>query len=325
MNTIELGGGWKFRAINKYGTLPPKFRRITRWMKATVPGTVHTDLLANRKIPDPFYRLNESAVQWIESQQWLYRRDFVVPMDVLAAREIELVCEGLDTYATISLNGRRIGSAANMFIEHRFEIRKYLRRGKNRLQILFDSPAVRSKRLEKKHGLLEVSHGSERVYVRKAQYSFGWDWGPRLTTSGIWKKISIEVCSQGRLFNPFIKVISASTREAVLDVSVGVRCFTNEPFEVRAMIAGRSVTPKVSRAVAGPRVSFRVHIPDPELWWPNGYGDQPMYRALFSLIAGGREVHQIETPFAIRTVSLAQERDKRGRSFTVEINGVKID
>ncbi|HYQ86257.1 MAG TPA: glycoside hydrolase family 2 protein [Bacteroidota bacterium] len=324
MKTVDLGGGWHFKAVNTYGTLPPEFRGVTRWMKATVPGTVHTDLLANRKIPDPFYRMNESRVQWIESQQWLYRRDFVVPPDVLSAQAIELVAGGLDTYATVILNGRRIGTAENMFIEHRFEIGKYLRGGKNRLEILFDSPAVRSQRLEKKHGPLEVSHGSERVYVRKAQYSFGWDWGPKLTTSGIWKKISIEACSGGRLFDPFVKVISTSAREAVLDVSVGLLRFTTEPFEVRAMIAGPSVTLEASRAAAGARVSFRVHIPHPELWWPNGYGSHPMYRVLFSLILRGREIHNIETPFAIRTVRLLQERDNEGKSFTVEINGVKI-
>jgi beta-mannosidase len=268
--------------------------------------------------------MNESGVQWVESRQWLYRRDFVVRPDILQAQAIELVAGGLDTYAAIMINGRRIGTAANMFIEHRFDIRKYLRPGRNRLEILFDSPAVRSKRLEKKHGRLEVSHGSERVYVRKAQYSFGWDWGPKLTTSGIWKKISIEACSGGRLFDPFVNVISADAGEAVLDISVGVRRFAAGPFELRAMIGGRSVTLEASRAVAGARASFRIRIPDPDLWWPNGYGDQPMYTALFSLMARGREIHRIETSFAIRTVRLVQQRDKEGRSFTVEINGMKI-
>lgn len=324
ISSINLNGVWQFRAVSKYEPLPSRFRSVTRWMNAKVPGTVHTDLLANRKIPDPFYRLNESAVQWIESQQWQYRREFQVPRHLLKKHKLELVAAGLDTYATIYVNGEHAGTTSNMFIGHRFDLTHLLRTGKNRIEIRLDSPEIRSNRLEQKHGRLNVSHGHSRVYVRKAQYSFGWDWGPKLTTSGIWRSISIEAVSDGRIGDPFVKVISIGSREAVLDVSVDVRKLSGEPLMLHTAIMGERSFLKRSRHVKKARESFRFRIPHPELWWPNGSGSQPMYTALFTLSVRGREVHRLEVPFAIRTVRLLQERDREGRSFILEINGVKV-
>src|SRR3990172_3970071 len=195
MKKIELQGGWRVRAIDKYRTLPTSKRSVTRWMKGTVPGTVHTDLLANGKIPDPFYRMNEKDVQWIDMQQWLYRKQLDVPADFLKERRIDLVAEGLDTYAEIRINNKRVGETANMFVEHRLDVKRYLRAGRNTIEVLFDSPSIRSKELERKHGRLQVALEPHRVYIRKAQYSFGWDWGPKLTTSGIWRPIYFEAWS----------------------------------------------------------------------------------------------------------------------------------
>jgi len=324
IKSINLNGSWQFRAVDRYRTLPPKFRSVTRWMKGRVPGTVHTDLLANKKIPDPFYRLNESEVQWIDSQQWQYRRDFRMPRHFLKSRRIELVAEGLDTYAAISVNGKRIGATSNMFIGHRLDLTGRLHTGKNRIEIFFDAPEIRSKRIEQKHGKLNVSHGHHRIYVRKAQYSFGWDWGPKLTTSGIWRGISIEAIQDGRMDHPFVKVISTDDREAVLEVSVDIQRHLDEPLALRTTILGEHCTLTRFREVSKNREGFRIRIPDPELWWPNGSGGQPMYTALLSLSARDREVHRLEVPFAIRTIRLLEKRDREGKTFIVEVNGVRI-
>src|SRR5512146_2309677 len=135
MKKIDLNGTWLFRAIDRYKLLPGGQRAMTRWMKATVPGTVHTDLMANGRIPDPFYRMNENDVQWVDQQQWLYRREFNVPAPVIAQDAVHLVCEGLDTYAEIRLNGRRAGETSNMVVEHRLDVKKHLRLGKNTIEI----------------------------------------------------------------------------------------------------------------------------------------------------------------------------------------------
>lgn len=324
MKTIDLNGTWEFKAINKYGSIPKASRSVTRWMKATVPGTVHTDLIANGKIPDPFYRMNELSVQWVDSLQWMYRRKFRVPGDLFGEEVVYLLAEGLDTYAQIRLNGKVVAKAANMFVPHEFEVKKYLRIGQNQIEILFDSPAIRSKAIERNHGKLEVSSESHRVYVRKAQYSFGWDWGPKLTTSGIWRDISLRAFSHGRLKDPFIKVISLDKKQAIVGVSVDVERYSEAPVVLRTFIAGGHCSLEHEVQVRTSRVRFQVRIPFPELWWPNGYGGQPLYTALFSLMSGGKDLHQSEIQFALRTVRLLQEEDNEGKSFVFEINGVKI-
>jgi beta-mannosidase len=324
MKTIDLNGVWKFRAVNTYHTLPRSHGKVTRWMKAEVPGTVHTDLLANRVIPDPFYRLNELDVQWIDSQQWIYRREFNVPAHVLDEDVVCLLAEGLDTYARIMVNGKLAASAENMFVQHEFEVKKYLRKGKNTIEILFDSPVMISKALERKHGRLLVSSEPHRVYVRKAQYSFGWDWGPKLTTSGIWRNISLRAFSHGKLKDPSIKVLSVNKREALLEVSIDVSRWGEQALALRTFIAGEDLSLEQEFAVNAPAMNFQVRVLNPRLWWPNGYGDQPLYHAVFSLLCGGKVIHQLETSFAIRIVKLLQQKDTEGASFILEINGVKI-
>jgi beta-mannosidase len=324
MKKIELDGVWQFKAVDKYRTLPEQITGITEWMNGTIPGTVHTDLLANGKIPDPFYRMNEQQVQWIDSQQWLYRREFEVDEDFVREKRVELVAEGLDTYAHIRINGIPVAVTANMFVEHRFDVKKFLRGGKNVLEIIFDSPTVRSKALERKHGMLQVANNSHRAYVRKAQYSFGWDWGPRLTTTGIWRDIRLEACTHVILHAPFVKVISVTKGEAVLELSINAPRFTSGPLQLRTTIWDDKAVATDQRRVNAARMKFRVRMKKPRIWWPNGYGDQPMYRAIFAVVLKGEEIEHIEVPFAIRTVRLLQERDKEGTSFIIEINGEKI-
>ena len=324
MKKMELDGTWHFKAVDTYRTLPKDITGITEWMDGTVPGTVHTDLLANEKIPDPFYRMNEQQVQWVDSQQWLYRREFEVDDDFLGEKRVELVAEGLDTYAHIRINNRPVAITANMFVEHRFDVKKFLRGGKNILEIVFDSPTVRPKALERKHGMLQVANNSHRAYVRKAQYSFGWDWGPRLTTSGIWRDIRLEAHAHAILQSPYVKVISVTKNEAVVEMSIDASLFTGAPMQLRTDIWDESVIVTDQRRAKTGRMTFRVRIKKPNLWWPNGYGEQPMYRAVCSLLLKNEEVERVEVPFAIRTVRLLQEPDKEGTSFIIEINGEKI-
>ncbi|HET6274090.1 MAG TPA: glycoside hydrolase family 2 protein [Bacteroidota bacterium] len=324
MQRIDLTGKWKFKAVDVYKTLPRGLRSVLRWMPAKVPGTVHTDLLAYRKIPDPFYRMNEKDVQWVDQQQWVYKREFTIPTSLLTQDAIQLVCEGLDTYAQIRINGKVVGETSNMFVEHRLDVKRYLRPGKNTIKIVFDSPSIRPKAVEKKHGALRVALEPHRVYVRKAQYSYGWDWGPKLTTSGIWRNISLELFSHARLVHPHVKVLTLNSREAVVQVSVEVERVRSAGLSVRMLVTGEQSYAEQTSAVRGNTVRTTFRIAKPKLWWPNGYGGQPMYDALFSLRKDGREIHRLEVPFGLRIVHLVQEKDTEGKSFIIEINGKKI-
>lgn len=324
MKRLDLGGAWKFRGIDRHGTLPAGHGGVLRWMDASVPGTVHTDLMSAGAIPDPFYRMQENDVQWVDGIAWEYRREFTVPPEFLEEDAIDLACGGLDTFATIRCNGRIVGTTADMFVEHRFPVRASLREGKNVLSILFESPVVRAKELEKENGRLGVALDPHRVYARKAQYSFSWDWGPKLTTSGIWRGIALEAYSGGRILNPSASVVSVSPRKAVVKFSAGVRRLTGRPLSLRLFLGGPDRAAEYTLKVRGKEASLPVTVPEPHIWWPNGHGEQPLYTAVFTLLAGDEVLDERQVRFGIRSVRLIQEDDAGGRSFIVEVNGRKI-
>ena len=324
MKTIDLNGKWQFKAVDESGTLPREHASVTRWMPARVPGTVHQDLLANKKIPDPFYGTNEHRVQWIDTQRWIYRRVVNVPASFLRHPVIELVAEGLDTYAEIRCNGKRVSKSSNMFRTSRIGIRGALRIGRNTIEIAFDSPTLRSRALERKYGRLQVALESHRVYVRKAQYSFGWDWGPKLTTSGIWLPIRLEGYTSGRLYDPHVQILSVTRREAKVRLTVGVHRFTGNPLTLHAVLGGHNTTQYQRVQVKSSKISLLFVVKNPRLWWPNGSGDQPMYAVVLTVAEEKGEVQTIQVPFGIRTVRLLQKPDRDGRSFIFEVNGKKI-
>lgn len=183
-NTVVLKNGWQFR---QQGT--------TKWNAATVPGEVHTDLLNNKLIPDPYYRDNEEKLQWIEKENWEYKTSFSVMPATLKRKHAELVFDGLDTYASVYLNGKLILKADNMFRQWKADVKSILRSGNNELKVVFQSAQNVVDSLAKKD-LPYVIPDNPRAYVRKAQYHFGWDWGPKLTTCGVWKEVRLEAYNE---------------------------------------------------------------------------------------------------------------------------------
>ena len=176
--TLPLTRNWQFRKAGD-----------TQWYKAEVPGTVHTDLLANNLIPDPYYRDNEAKVQWVENENWEYRTTFSATPALLKKKYFELVFDGLDTHADVFLNDKKVLQADNMFRQWRVPVTSFLRPGNNTLRVQFYSSARMAR--EKKAAENIPYPDNERIYVRKAQYQFGWDWGPRMVTAGIWRGVQL--------------------------------------------------------------------------------------------------------------------------------------
>ncbi|MEX2190073.1 MAG: glycoside hydrolase family 2 protein, partial [Bacteroidota bacterium] len=290
----------------------------------TVPGTVHTDLLAEGKIPDPFYRMNELDVQWVDAEQWIYRKEFTISREFVSHDAVDLVAEGLDTFARIKLNGKVLGESANMFVEHRFDVKRAIRAGNNVLEISFDSPTIRTKQLESRYGALKVSHEPHRTYARKAQYSFGWDWGPKLITSGIWRPVYLETYSGNRIESIFVRTAKITRKRADIRVDVALKRRSRVPVDLTITISGGECEYYKSLRVAGNKKSVTVAIPNPRLWWPNGYGEQHLYKVRVAAASNGIEGDTKSAFFGIRTVQLLQEKDADGRSFIFQINGVKI-
>jgi beta-mannosidase len=191
-SSVVLKNGWQFRQ-----------EKTVKWNAATVPGEVHTDLLNNKLIPDPFFRDNEKKLQWIEEKNWEYKTSFQVTPEALKKKNAALVFDGLDTYATVYLNGKLILKANNMFRQWRVDVKKYLHLGTNKLVVVFVS-AQNVVDLLAKRDLPFVIPDNPRLYVRKAQYHFGWDWGPKFTTCGIWKEVRLETFDEKTPEKPYV-------------------------------------------------------------------------------------------------------------------------
>ncbi|HEY8388984.1 MAG TPA: hypothetical protein VIK74_10295, partial [Parasegetibacter sp.] len=197
VKSITIGSNWQFREQDE-----------ARWYPAKVPGEVHLDLLRNKLIPDPFYRDNEKKLQWIEKENWQYQTRFSVPADMLAKKYVELVFDGLDTYADVYLNNELILQANNMFRQWKVDVKDKLKPSGNHLFIHFWSAQNKADSFAKAD-LPYVIPDNPRCYVRKAQYHFGWDWGPKFTTAGIWKPVRVEGYDQlpeEKAFVPPVKV-----------------------------------------------------------------------------------------------------------------------
>jgi len=321
---VRLDGAWRVRDT-KAGS--PAGRA---WIGATVPGCIHLDLMRARKIPDPFFGTNETQVQWVGERDWEYRRTFSLARahPALSAERVDLVFEGLDTFAEVRLNGRLVGRSDNMFIPWRFNVRRALKAGRNALVVRFTSPEAVIAGQQRAHPRLARLPGLRpQAFVRKAQCHFGWDWGPRLVTSGIWRPCRLEWRSVARLADVFARTADISDASATVAVDVETeRIGRKRPITCSVTLARgdwRERRTLSMGAGASGRVTFTV--PNPELWWPNGAGAQPLYNLTVRLVDGdGRLADAVRKRIGIRTVRLVREPDEAGESFILEVNGRPI-
>ncbi len=315
MRIQSLAGAWEFRQA---GT--------QEWHPANVPGGVHTDLQALGRIPDPFVGDNEKRVQWVAESDWVYRTSFACTDGLLSKEKVFLVCDGLDTLATVSLNGRELGSAANMFRQYHWDVKSLLKAGENDLHIAFDSPvrfAAAQQAIRPMPGVSQALPGGP--HLRKAPCQFGWDWGPQLPPIGIWKDIRLEGYEGARLLDVHLSQQHARDQVTV-EALVTVQSWDETPRSaVMRLVAPDGQVFEARAAVApGNDSKLRVIIPNPQLWWPNGYGAQPLYRVGVELHQAGLLLDRREYRLGLRTIELRQQPDEWGRSFTFVVNGLPI-
>jgi beta-mannosidase len=321
---VDLTGEWSVRQAE--GTdVTAEAARPGGWLPAAVPGCVHLDLLKARRIPDPFYGFNDDDVQWVAEADWLYRRAFDCPDGLLDLRRVELVCDGLDTFATVVLNGRTLGRADNMFRPWRWDVTGMLEAEGNELLVLFESPErVGAALYEADEAHLRSSYTRGRTYVRKAQYESGWDWGPRLNTSGIWRPIRLEGRDRARLADVSYRIDWTDPARPVVQVECEVEALEASGGRLRAALDGDSV--EVTAALkAGPNaVRLAVPVEDPRLWWPAGFGPQHLYALTVSGEVDGEELAPASLNVGLRRVELKREADTAGESFVICVNGEPI-
>ncbi len=311
----SLHGSWQFKQA---GT--------DQWLPATIPGTVHTDLLALNRIPDPFVGDNEKQVQWVAQTDWEYQHTFSVEPSLLNQPHIFLVCKGLDTLTDVSLNGNPLGNTDNMFRAYRWDVTSLLKAGENQLTILFRSNVNYCDERWKARPLIDVGDFSIRggAYLRKAPCHFGWDWGPMLPTAGVWKDIQLEAYSAAKLEDVHLRQVHENG-EVKLSVNVITTVWDKVPLTARLTVRHpNGHTQSVETALSNATGSLELKISDPQLWWPNGYGQQPLYQVEVSLKHGDEILDTHNYQVGLRTLELRQTPDQWGRSFTFVVNGVPI-
>src|ERR1035437_2999587 len=319
---ILLHDNWEF-SLNKKSRPPVDNIKPGACYKAIVPGTIHTDLINNKLIPDPFYSDNEKRLQWIGEMDWDYRTSFDSHKSIDPSKPVYIKFDGIDTIAEIFLNGENIGAAFNMFCSNEFEISRFLKKKNNKLLVRFTSLYQYARLTESKHGKLPAGLNSERVYIRKAQYSVGWDWGPTLTTSGLWRAVSLiqksDACIEHFTFN----TISLSGKSAFVELKTEIINPLNKSLKLKIILSSASLTYEKEIEVNENSLTHNIEINNPALWWPVGYGLPALHNLSLLLYEDKILLDEKNYKVGIRTIEL-QLKDGDKNTFRFIINGRNI-
>ena len=322
-NAVEISENWEFTS-----------NVDSLWAEASVPGNVHTDLLSNQLIKDPFYRLNEHDLQWIDKTDWNYKTEFELSKNDINSDFIGLELQGIDTYSSIYLNDSLIATTDNMFVGKTVDIKKYSKVGMNNLYVKLFSPINKGVILHDSLGydissfnandLAEIGkvEGNKRVsvFTRKAPYHYGWDWGPRLVTSGIWQPINLKTWNYFNIQDLYIRQMSLSkTANLVAEIEL------ESSLEIDEMIAEIYVNNKkistdfVSINKGANKIEIPFSIKNYELWWPNGMGNQTMYEIKVKLKSKNNYTTSSKK-IGLREINLVTSEDSIGNNFYFEVN-----
>ena len=339
VGSVALDSGWEFRqstttqdrngsALPSKDTAPAEV--MSQWRPATVPGDVHLDLLAQKLIPDPFFGTNESKLQWISEASWEYRKRVEIPAAMLSRQHLELVFDGLDTYALVYLNDKLLLTATNQFRIWRVDVKGAAKSGANELRIVFPAQDKAAESIARRDPWYGRNTVAAKTYIRKAAYEHGWDWGPTFVTSGIWRPVRLESWTSARIADFHVRQMDVSAEAAHLSAEVEIEAGedTEATVEVTPSVpagssAVRTASQKVTLHPGRNTVALPLEIARPARWFPAGYGAQPLYRFTATLhTKSGDETRG--TRIGLRSLELRRDVDKWGRSFEFIVNGIPI-
>ncbi len=316
LNLISLNGKWNLQKHGSRETIP-----------ATVPGCVHIDLLAAKKIDDPFVGDNEDKLRWIYRESWIYSRKFEVDRDYLNSERLLLCCEGLDTVAKIYINGKLIASTDNMFRKWEFDVRGVVQSGKNEIRICFDSPIdyIQDKQKIRKIDYPSAPHQvPSGSLIRKEPCSFGWDWGPCLATCGIWRPIYLIAINTARLSDIMVMQDHSNQKNVKLKINVELEEVSSAKISTKATLTfNGTIVGQQLHHVSGERGEFNIDVKNPQLWWPRNMGHQNLYELAVEIFdERGEAIDCKRFRIGLRTLKLIREKDRWGESFYFQVNGV---
>lgn len=323
----ELSKGWQYRR-----------KGSVEWMPAEVPGNVHSDLLRNGRIESPYFRDNERSLQWIDKSDWEYRIVLGLDPKQISVRHQTLIFDGLDTYARVWLNDVEVLSADNMYRRFMVDVSKYLRLGRNELRVIFSSPTLKALEEQKKYGIRlpavndqsgigGMGHNKVSPFIRKAPYHFGWDWGPRLVTMGIWRPVWLQVAPEGMIDDFYIKQLEINPENARLEAQIVISGIDEPGYALRILQPKKEKIWELNKLDPGRANGvnrIELEIVDPDLWYPNGYGKQTLTRFKAELLKNNTIVDVREVNTGLRRVELVREPDTQGKTFYFRINGIPV-
>jgi len=296
----------------------------SQWLQARVPGTIHQDLLAHQLIADPYLSNNEQQAQWPAQKEWLYQTTILFTPALSAYQQIDLVFEGLDTDAEISINGKVIASVNNMFRVWKFNIRKQLKIGNNQLQVKFlSSEKIAASAYEKLQPKIPLD---ERIMVRKAAYQFGWDWGPRLVTAGIYKNVYLHCWDQLKIAHIQYQQLQIDSSMARLNAKVCINSLVeqNVSYQIIDSITNQVYASSELKLMKGQQFfNIPFTINKPKLWWCNSLGAPNLLNLTFNLQHKNINISE-NTRIGLRKIELIQQADQKGKSFYFKLNGVPV-
>ena len=306
---------WYFKEFNNADS---------QWLQAKVPGTIHQDLLAHQLIADPYLLNKEQQAQWPAQKEWLYQTTILLTPAMAAYQQIDLVFEGLDTDAEISINGKVIASVNNMFRVWKFNIRKQLKIGNNQLQVKFlSSEKIAASAYEKLQPKIPLD---ERIMVRKAAYQFGWDWGPRLVTAGICKNVYLHCWDQLKIAHIQYQQLQIDTVMARLNAKVCINSLVeqNVSYQIIDSITKQVYASSELKLMKGQQFfNIPFTINKPKLWWCNGLGAPNLLNLTFNLQNKNNQISE-NTRIGLRKIELIQQADQKGKSFYFKLNGLSV-
>ncbi len=311
---LNLNGKWQF-----------KEKDADEWENGCVPGSVQQDLVKLGKMPDPYYRMNEAEFSKLEGKEWIYKREFNFNKNG-GYDSAKLVFEGIDTIAEIYFNGKYIGKAQDMFVPKVFDVTDAIKEGKNTIEVYFESIVKHIGALQKDSpSNLTSSMEIGRPYIRKAQYSFGWDWGPRILQVGLWRDVYISLAKDAEIENPYVYTKEIRDNKAYINVSADVDLYKDINVESKITVSyGNKIRAVKTADVDKGKIDTSIEIDNPDLWYPNGYGMQPIYSVDIELYSEDKLIDKRNVKTGIRDVKLIRKKDTEGESFIFEINGIKI-
>ena len=317
MKLIDLSGAWRLRAASK-----------KRWIQAAVPGCVHADLLDAGVIDDPLTGMREADARWIGGESWIYEREFATPK-VAPGGRVWLRCDGLDTLATVAVNGAEVGRADNMHRVWRFDIGDLLRAEENTLSIRFDPPAEWIARRQAERPLPVRPGGGAPAglgWLRKMSSAFGSEWGPALVGCGIWRPIGLEVCEDARITRLDIRQIHGEDGGVSLDVVCEVERVDDAlPLTASARLNYKGTFVAEARTLLPEdgRARFNLKVRNAQRWWPNGMGEQPLYELVAEVGSPTRKaIDSWSRRIGLRTLRLDRSSAADGGRFQFVVNGV---